>query len=159
MRESTFTLVYWGFIPSFPTKGQLDYWGSLKIPLITNYLPTVMIRVFMKPGNLGCCFGPVSTASSWRKPDKPDTGNDKPKKRGGHVVMEMCCLGGKTGVPIKIKGANIYFFFWGGGGGGELIFKLLFIVFFSLWFQLIPQKTLHQQKGRGSKWKPWRMDW
>ena len=23
MRESTFTLVYWGFIPSFPTKGQL----------------------------------------------------------------------------------------------------------------------------------------
>ena len=24
MRESTFTLVYWGFIPSFPTKGQLD---------------------------------------------------------------------------------------------------------------------------------------
>ena len=22
MRESTFTLVYWGFIPSFPTKGQ-----------------------------------------------------------------------------------------------------------------------------------------
>ena len=25
MRESTFTLVYWGFIPSFPTKGQLDF--------------------------------------------------------------------------------------------------------------------------------------
>ncbi len=24
MREWTFTLVYWGFIPSFPTKGQLD---------------------------------------------------------------------------------------------------------------------------------------
>ena len=24
MRESTFTLVYWGFIPSFPTKGQPD---------------------------------------------------------------------------------------------------------------------------------------
>ena len=22
--ESTFTLVYWGFIPSFPTKGQLE---------------------------------------------------------------------------------------------------------------------------------------
>ena len=25
MRESTFTLVYWGFIPSFPTKGQLVF--------------------------------------------------------------------------------------------------------------------------------------
>ena len=25
MRESTFTLVYWGFIPSFPTKGQLFF--------------------------------------------------------------------------------------------------------------------------------------
>ncbi len=23
--ESTFTLVYWGFIPSFPTKGQLEF--------------------------------------------------------------------------------------------------------------------------------------
>ena len=69
--------------------------------------------------------------------------------------MEMCCLGGKTGVPIKIKGANIYFF----GGAGGINFKLVFIVLFSLWFQLIPQKTLHQQKGRGSKWKPWRMDW
>ncbi len=27
MRESTFTLVYWGFIPSFPTEGQLEFWG------------------------------------------------------------------------------------------------------------------------------------
>ena len=27
MMESTFTLVYWGFIPSFPTKGQLDNLG------------------------------------------------------------------------------------------------------------------------------------
>ena len=28
---STFTLVYWGFIPSFPTKGQLDD-GGLRLP-------------------------------------------------------------------------------------------------------------------------------
>ena len=30
MRESTFTLVYWGFIPSFPTKGQLVSYVNFK---------------------------------------------------------------------------------------------------------------------------------
>ena len=34
MRESTFTLVYWGFIPSFPTKGQLD-WHMLSFKMMT----------------------------------------------------------------------------------------------------------------------------
>ena len=32
MRESTFTLVYWGFIPSFPTKGQLVFWENVPCP-------------------------------------------------------------------------------------------------------------------------------
>ena len=39
MRESTFTLVYWGFILSFPTKGQLDCsWLFMVSPCVSMFL-------------------------------------------------------------------------------------------------------------------------
>ena len=95
----------------------------------------------MKPGNLGSCFGPVSTASSWRKPDVQTHFFDQPEKKGrvrrhGDVFLgrkNMCSYQNKR-VRKKIWGIN---------------FKLLFIVLFSLWFQLIPQKKPSINKKGG----------
>ena len=54
MRESTFTLVYWGFTPSFPTKGQLVIPSrSLTWPLKNDgWKTTFLLRLYLFRGEL-----------------------------------------------------------------------------------------------------------
>ena len=64
MRESTFTLVYWGFIPSFPTKGQLD---KKQFPFFLVNRRWATVWSHRKPSNLGDHRGPLPPGESGEK--------------------------------------------------------------------------------------------